>query len=109
MSSSEAFQLARRFSQAGLLTKRGLDIVGAAMALIVLSPLMVLIAVLIRIESPGPILFRQSRYGRDRVPFRIYKFRTMRHEGEAEFRQAVRGDSRITRSGQVLRRFNLDE
>jgi len=89
--------------------KRALDIVGSALALLVLSPLFLAIAIAIRIDSPGPVFYRQPRNGRG-GPFSIYKFRSMRSEpADAEFRQASRDDARVTRIGRVLRRRNLDE
>lgn len=109
MSSGETFCAMPRFSLAGRAAKRIVDLVGAAMAILVLWPLMLLVAILIRLDDSGPVLFRQKRYGYNRIPFHIYKFRTMRHGDDTGFRQAVRGDERITRVGRVLRRFNLDE
>jgi lipopolysaccharide/colanic/teichoic acid biosynthesis glycosyltransferase len=94
--------------------KRGLDIVVAGSALLVLWPLALLIAVVIKLTSPGPILLRQPRLGKDGVPFTLYKFRTMQvnvpivrgRDGSA-FVGA--GDPRLTRIGQFLRDFTLDE
>jgi Undecaprenyl-phosphate glucose phosphotransferase len=92
------------------LLKRLLDIVVASTALVLLAPLMLLIAVCIRMESSGPALFRQRRFGFNQKEFRIYKFRSMRvQEDGAVVTQAKRFDSRITRVGALLRRTNLDE
>jgi exopolysaccharide biosynthesis polyprenyl glycosylphosphotransferase len=89
---------------------RVLDIAGAAMGLLVLAPLLVFIALLIRLDTPGPVLFRQTRKGLNGQGFRIYKFRTMRVlEDGAVVRQATRGDARVTRIGRILRSTSLDE
>ena len=89
--------------------KRALDLTVATIALIALSPLLALIALAIKLDSPGPVFFRQKRYGFNQQPFGVYKFRSMRTETNAVFRQATRNDSRITRVGAILRRTNLDE
>lgn len=94
----------------GGIAKRAFDVVASSMALVLLAPLLVVIALAIRLESPGAVLFRQKRAGfRGRI-FRIYKFRTMRvaEDGRAVV-QAVRGDARVTRIGRFLRRTSLDE
>jgi putative colanic acid biosynthesis UDP-glucose lipid carrier transferase len=80
--------------------------------LVLLSPLLLLIALAIRLTSPGPVFFLQDRYGLDGCRFRIYKFRTMRvlEAGDQKgLRQATRNDPRITPVGAVLRRWSLDE
>ncbi len=90
--------------------KRAFDIVVAAMALVVLSPVLVLVAALIRLDSRGPALFRQTRYGLNQEPFLIYKFRTMSTmDNGARVVQATRRDARITRLGAYLRRLSVDE
>lgn len=109
--------------------KRGLDIVGALVGLLVTSPVVGLVAVAIRLDSPGPILFRQVRLGRGGVPFTVMKFRTMhlsaderRHQdhirqllraGQAPEVNAtwapISADPRVTRFGGFLRRSHLDE
>jgi Undecaprenyl-phosphate glucose phosphotransferase len=99
----------RPLSQAQLTAKRLADITLSALALIVAAPLMILAAVAIRLESPGAALFTQQRYGYNREPFRIFKFRTMRAAADSGFRQASRSDERITRVGRILRRTNIDE
>jgi exopolysaccharide biosynthesis polyprenyl glycosylphosphotransferase len=90
-------------------TKRLVDVFGAVLAILIFAPLMLMVAIAIRVESRGPMLYKQERYGRGRRTFNIYKFRTMRHEAVVEFRQATRDDQRITRVGKILRRVNLDE
>lgn len=90
--------------------KRCLDIVLSLAALIVLSPLLLLAAIAIRLESPGPVIFKQRRVGFNRQEFRIYKFRSMRvKEDGGDVQQAVRGDARITRVGRFLRASSIDE
>lgn len=91
--------------------KRLMDLCISGLALVVLSPLMLLIALCIRLEDGGPAIFRQRRVTiRGRV-FTIYKFRTMRQDACAQATQhsAAKGDPRITRVGRWLRRFRLDE
>ncbi|RAK65363.1 sugar transferase [Phenylobacterium kunshanense] len=90
--------------------KRAFDIVVSGLALLAFLPLLVVIGTAIWMESEGPILFRQQRTGLNGRPFRIYKFRTMRvTEDGADLRQAVRGDSRVTPLGSLLRKLSLDE
>jgi Undecaprenyl-phosphate glucose phosphotransferase len=90
--------------------KRLFDIVAAAVGLILLAPLFAIVALCIRLEGPGPFLFRQTRYGFNQEPFRIFKFRTMTAmEDGAEVKAATRADPRVTRVGAVLRRFSIDE
>ncbi|WP_439499731.1 undecaprenyl-phosphate glucose phosphotransferase [Bosea sp. (in: a-proteobacteria)] len=93
-----------------ILAKRVFDIVAASMILVLTLPLLLVIAALIRLDSPGPVLFLQRRYGFNQQPFRIFKFRTMTTTDDGDtIRQATRGDPRITRIGRILRRYNLDE
>jgi Undecaprenyl-phosphate glucose phosphotransferase len=90
--------------------KRTFDLVAAAAALVALAPVLLLIAAAIRLESPGPVLFRQRRFGFNQRAFRIVKFRTMRVlEDGPDIRQVGPGDDRLTGLGRLLRRFNLDE
>ena len=93
-----------------LFLKRSFDLVLSLVLGIVLMLPMLLIAALIRIDSPGPALFRQERLGKDGKPFVILKFRSMGLDAEEAGPQwAQRNDSRCTRIGRVLRRFRLDE
>lgn len=87
--------------------RRILDVIASGVILVILSPLMALIALWVRVDSRGPMLFRQLRVGRDGVPFEIYKFRTMTQADGPMV--TVANDPRITRSGRVLRRTKLDE
>ena len=92
------------------LVKRLMDVVIATLALIVLSPLLLGIAWAVRRSSPGPILFRQRRYGLDGREIMVYKFRTMSVcENGAKVTQASRNDARVTPVGRHLRRWSLDE
>ena len=90
------------------MAKRLFDMLLAALGLLLLSPLMLAIAVWIKLDSPGPVFFRQERVGRFGVPFRIHKFRTMAHGGKGAL-ITVGADARITRAGARLRRAKLDE
>ncbi|GGK34048.1 exopolysaccharide biosynthesis polyprenyl glycosylphosphotransferase [Salinarimonas ramus] len=91
-------------------SKRLLDVALAGTALVLLAPLLALVALAIRLDGPGPILFRQRRYGLNLAPFRILKFRTMTTlEDGRVVRQAERNDPRVTKIGRVLRRWNIDE
>jgi Undecaprenyl-phosphate glucose phosphotransferase len=90
--------------------KRAFDIVVSSLALVTLSPLLLLCAVIIRLESTGPALFYQRRYGFNRETFRIVKFRTMTTmEDDRHVKQATADDPRVTRFGRFLRRYNIDE
>ena len=89
--------------------KRLLDIVAAGAGLLVLAPLFGVVALLIKLDSPGPVFFKQKRIGRGFCPFWIYKFRTMRHEAADARQLTVGDDARITRIGHFLRRSKLDE
>jgi lipopolysaccharide/colanic/teichoic acid biosynthesis glycosyltransferase len=90
--------------------KRGFDLIASACALLVLSPLLLLIAAAVAIESPGGAFFRQVRVGKGGKEFRLLKFRTMRLGSEAGGQITVGGrDPRITRIGYVLRKTKLDE
>lgn len=92
------------------LVKRSFDIVGAAFGLVLLSPVLAVTALLVKLDSPGPVIFKQRRYGTYRDTFEVFKFRTMIHgDAEAPFRQATRDDPRFTRVGRWLRRTNIDE
>jgi sugar transferase (PEP-CTERM system associated) len=91
--------------------ERSLDLLVSILGLIFMSPLMAIIALLIRLDSPGPILYRQERVGKDDQPFQILKFRSMRADAEHDSapRWAEHNDPRVTRVGAVLRRTRLDE
>jgi lipopolysaccharide/colanic/teichoic acid biosynthesis glycosyltransferase len=90
---------------------RALDLVVASLGLLLTSPLLALAALLIKIESRGPVFYRQRRVGRGGQPFELWKLRTMVPGAEAMGAgiYVVEGDPRITRVGRLLRRFSLDE
>jgi exopolysaccharide biosynthesis polyprenyl glycosylphosphotransferase len=110
-----------RVPVAGLFIKRALDLAVAGGALIVMSPALALLAVLIRLDSPGPVHYTALRAGRKGRPFRCYKFRSMVRNADAlkeglrerNQRQGpcfkISDDPRITRAGRILRRYSLDE
>ncbi len=90
--------------------KRLFDLIVACVGLLLLSPLMLAIALIVKFDSPGPVFFRQERVGRHGVPFRIHKFRTMGADAPARGPLLTVGDdARVTRSGRWLRRTRLDE
>jgi lipopolysaccharide/colanic/teichoic acid biosynthesis glycosyltransferase len=88
--------------------KRTIDVVVATLALVLLAPLMLLIAALIVVDSPGPVFYRAERIGRGRRPLRMLKFRKM-HQGAVGAALTTCDDCRLTRVGTVLRRTRLDE
>lgn len=94
-----------------LAVKRTIDIVGSAALLLALLPLLLAVAALIRLDSPGPVLFTQLRWGKDLRRIKIYKFRSMRSDlsDVTGIAQTVRNDPRVTRVGAFLRRTNIDE
>ena len=90
--------------------KRITDIIGALLALIIFSPIMLIIAILIKLDSKGPAIFVQDRIGKDGKAFRFYKFRTMRTDTDPYgFSPKEFDDPRITRLGKFLRKYSLDE
>ncbi|MFP4322716.1 MAG: exopolysaccharide biosynthesis polyprenyl glycosylphosphotransferase, partial [Anaerolineales bacterium] len=89
--------------------KRMVDIAGAAFGLVVLSPIMLLIALLIWLQDRGPVFFTQERVGLDGRPFPMLKFRTMVVDAEQRAQWTTANDSRVTRVGQFIRPRNLDE
>ncbi len=93
------------------LLKRSFDLIGAAVLLVLLAPIMALIALALRLDSPGPVFFRQAREGYAARPFRVWKFRSL-HVDKADHGAVVpvtAGDSRVTRVGAWLRKTSLDE
>jgi Undecaprenyl-phosphate glucose phosphotransferase len=97
-------------SEFSRLAKPALDYVLAALSLIVWAPVLLMIAAAIKLDSPGPVFFRQRRYGQNNQIFRIFKFRTMTvTEDGPVVVQAKRDDARVTRVGKFLRRTSLDE
>jgi lipopolysaccharide/colanic/teichoic acid biosynthesis glycosyltransferase len=90
---------------------RALDLLVASLVLALAAPLLALAAILIKLESRGPVFYRQRRVGRDGAPFELWKLRTMVPGAESMGAgiYVVEGDPRITRTGRLLRRFSLDE
>jgi putative colanic acid biosynthesis UDP-glucose lipid carrier transferase len=99
------------FHGAAWVAKRASDVVISSAALVFLMPVLAVVALCIRMDSAGPILFKQKRYGLDGHEILVYKFRSMRvtEDGKEKFRAASRGDSRITRVGAFIRKTSLDE
>jgi exopolysaccharide biosynthesis polyprenyl glycosylphosphotransferase len=107
--------------RSALMSKRAMDIVGSVVVLTLFAPVMAVIALVIKLTSPGPVLFRQVRIGRDHQPFTMYKFRTMvdgadglkdqlAHLNQAQYPMfKISDDPRITKVGRFLRRTSLDE
>lgn len=112
---------ALRKGAGGAILKRGFDILVSSALLLVIAPIFLAVSTLIKAESKGPVLYRQTRIGRNGTPFKIFKFRSMHTDAEtrmAELRESSdrsgvcfksRHDPRITRIGRVLRRFSIDE
>ena len=94
-----------------LVAKRAVDVVGSVIAIVVLSPLMLIAAILIKCTSPGPIIFKQERVGIHNKPFKMYKFRTMEMQKPTTEQKAwtVKDDPRVIRVGKLLRKTSLDE
>lgn len=94
--------------------KRGMDIVLSLLALLLLSPLFVLVAIWIKLDSKGSVFFKQKRWGMGGEPFEIYKFRSMTQEASKigqtdQVQQTTQNDMRVTRTGQFLRKTSIDE
>ena len=108
--SSIVFDQGFQQGRAGLALKRALDIVISLLALLLSAPMLLITAILVRLDSPGPILYRQPRVGRGGRVFTIYKFRSMRVSmpGEAQ-RLTAKNDERITRFGRFIRLHRIDE
>ncbi len=94
-----------------ILVKRMMDVAGALVGIVLTSPVMLLSALLVKLTSPGPVIFRQERVGLHNKPFYMYKFRSMELQAPGEEKKAwtVRNDPRVTPVGRVLRRTSLDE
>ena len=91
--------------------KRLVDIIGGIVGLIVFSPIMLLAAILVKVSSPGPIIFKQERVGLHQKKFWMYKFRSMRQQVDSEEKKGwtVKKDPRVTWIGRILRKTSLDE
>ncbi len=94
---------------ANAFVKRTMDIIGSALILIIFSPLMLFCAIGVKLSSPGPIIFRQERVGRNKKTFNMYKFRSMRVNTEQDIAWSKKTDSRKTKFGSFIRKYSLDE
>ena len=94
----------RRFA-----AKRCLDVMSSVLLLLLTAPLQAIVAVAVKLDHPGPVLFLQEREGRGGTPFRILKFRSMVNDAERDGPVMTMSDSRVTRTGRFLRRTSLDE
>lgn len=93
-----------------MVAKRLFDLFFSSLGLVVLSPLFLIVALWVKLDSPGPVFFRQIRVGRYEKPFRIYKFRTMVDDAEKRGSQITVGsDRRVTKAGAFLRKTKIDE
>ena len=113
-------RLVRRYELSRRATKRAFDLAGAIVLLVLLTPFLLAVSALIRLDSQGPAYFRQIRVGRNGAPFELWKFRTMRVDAEAMLAELapaneseklfkLRDDPRVTRVGRWLRKTSLDE
>ena len=90
--------------------KRLFDIFFSALGIIICIPFFIIAAILVKLDSSGPVFFTQERIGKDFKPFKIYKFRTMKKVGEQDGPKiTIKGDNRITGIGRLLRKYKIDE
>ena len=91
--------------------KRMIDIAGSLVGILLFGPLMIIVAILIKLDSPGPIIFKQERVGLHNRPFMMFKFRSMRVQKDEEEKKAwtVEGDPRVTGIGKIIRKTSIDE
>ena len=94
---------------ANAFSKRAMDIAGSLLLIILLSPVMLLCAIGVKLSSPGPVIFKQERVGRNKKPFYMYKFRSMRVNSGQDTRWSTSRDSRRTKFGAFMRKCSLDE
>ena len=91
--------------------KRAMDVIVSLLALIILSPVLLITAIAIKVESKGPVIFKQDRLGLDAKVFKIYKFRSMcvgaEHTGSGVY--SGKGDARVTKVGKLIRATSIDE
>lgn len=94
-----------------VMIKRAVDIVGSLFGIVITSPVMLIAAILVKLTSPGPVIFKQERVGLHNRPFSMYKFRSMEQQSPKEEKKAwtVKNDPRVTGVGKILRRTSLDE
>ena len=90
--------------------KRGMDLMLALILMVILSPLALIVSIIIKLESKGPVIFKQMRIGKNMRPFKVYKFRSMRlHDPEKYSKYTLDNDSRVTRFGKFIRKTRIDE
>ena len=90
--------------------KRGVDLVIASTLMILLSPMALIVAILIKLESKGPVIFKQVRIGENMIPFKVYKFRSMKiHDPQKYSKYAQDNDNRVTKIGNFIRKTRIDE
>lgn len=89
--------------------KRGMDVAGSLVLILLTSPIMLFAVIGVRLSSPGPILFKQERVGRDKKPFRMWKFRSMRITGTEDTGWSTNADPRKTKFGSFIRKYSIDE
>ena len=90
--------------------KRGMDLMLALILMVILSPLALIVSIIIKLESKGPVIFKQMRIGENMRPFKVYKFRSMRlHDPEKYSKYTLDNDSRVTKFGKFIRRTRIDE
>ena len=91
--------------------KRSMDLVGSIAAIILASPVMLIFSIIIKVTSPGPLIFKQERVGLHNKPFMMYKFRSMVEQDESSEKKAwtVRDDPRVTKVGRIMRKTSIDE
>lgn len=106
----QPIQAVLRNKRTQLLLKRMFDVAASAAGLLVLSPIFLLVGIAIKLDSPGPVFFRQIRMGKEARPFTILKFRTMVHDPRGRgLKITVGEDARITKAGEFLRKSKVDE
>lgn len=89
--------------------KRGLDIILSIIGVLILSPLLIIVALAIKIDSKGPVIFKQKRLGLNGSEFNIYKFRSMCNNAEKDGVYCEKGDARVTKIGKFIRATSIDE
>ena len=90
--------------------KRGMDLILALILMVILSPLALITAIIIKFESKGPVIFKQTRIGENMKPFRVYKFRSMRlHDSDKYSKYTLDNDTRVTKFGKFMRKTSIDE
>ena len=90
--------------------KRGMDLMLALILMVILSPLALIVSIIIKLESKGPVIFKQMRIGKNMRPFKVYKFRSMRlHDPEKYSKYTLDNDSRVTKFGKFIRKTRIDE